>query len=72
MVVGPGGLPRLAKSSRAAKPVVAGVAEDLTALDEAARELVAVKSVLEHPTVEEDWVARQEVSERIRPGPDAR
>ena len=65
MVVGPGGLPRLAKSSKAAKPIVAGVAEDLTALDEAARELAAVRSVLEHPTVEEDWVARQEVSERF-------
>ena len=65
LVVGPGELPRLAKSSKAAKPVVAAIPEDVTALDEAARELAAVKSVLDDPAVGEDWVARQEVSERL-------
>ena len=65
LVVGSGGLPRLAKASNAAKPVVAAVPEDVGALDEAARELAAVKSVLEDPAVAEDWVARQEVSERL-------
>ncbi len=65
LVVGSGGLPRLAKSSKSAKPVVAAVPEDVAGLDEAARELAAVKSVLGDPAVEEDWVARQEVSERL-------
>ncbi|MYG81082.1 MAG: hypothetical protein F4187_04630 [Gemmatimonadetes bacterium] len=65
LVVGSGGLPHLAKPSTVAKPVVAAVPEDLGALDEAARELAAVKSVLEDPAVEKDWVARQEVSERL-------
>ena len=65
LIVGPGGLPRLAKSSKVAKPIVAAAPEDVAALDEAARELAAVKSVLEDSAVEEDWVARQEVSERL-------
>lgn len=65
LVVGSGGLPRLAKSSKAAKPLVAAIPEDVGALDEAARELASVKSVLEHPAVAKDWVARQEVSERL-------
>ena len=65
LVVGSGGLPRLAKASNAAKPVVAAVPEDAGALDEAARELAAVKSVLKEPAVTADWVARQEVSERL-------
>ena len=65
LVVGSGGLPHLAKPSTVAKPVVAAVPEDVGALDEAARELAAVKSVLEDPAVEKDWVARQEVSERL-------
>ena len=65
LVVGSGGLPYLAKPSTVAKPVVAAVPEDVGALDGAARELAAVKSVLEDPAVEKDWVARQEVSERL-------
>ena len=65
LVVGSGGLPRLVKPSNAAKPVVAAVPKDVGALNEAARELAAVKFVLEDPAVAEDWVARQEVSERL-------
>ena len=65
LVVGSGKLTDIAKSSGASKPVVAAIPKDVAALDEAAREVAAVKSVLEYPAVGEDWVARQEVSERL-------
>ena len=65
MVVDPDHPPRLAKSAKAAKPVVAAMAQDVAELDEAARELAAVRAVLEDPAVGDDWVARQEVSERL-------
>lgn len=65
LVVDPANPPRLAKSPKAAKPVVAAMPSDVADLDEAARELAAVKAVLEDPAVGDDWVARQEVSERL-------
>ena len=65
LVVDAIGPPRLAKSSKAAKPVIAAMPREVSALDEAARELAAVKAVLEDPAVGDDWVARQELSERL-------
>ena len=65
LVLAPDKLPDLAKSTGASKPVVAAIPPDVAALDEAAREVAAVGSVLENRAVGEDWVARQEVSERL-------
>ncbi len=65
MVVDPDNPPILAKSSKAAKPVVAAMPTDVAALDDAARECAAVGAVLDDPVVGDDWVARQEVSERL-------
>ena len=55
----------LTRSSTAAKPTVAAIPQDLAALDQAAREVAAVTSVLEDPSVKEDWVARRELGERL-------
>lgn len=65
MVVDPDNPPLLAKSSKVAKPVVAAMPQDVAELDEAAREFAAVRAVLEDSAVADDWVARQEVSERL-------
>ena len=59
------GLPKLAAPTAAAKPVVAAVPSDLTALHGIAGEVAALTFVLEDPTVESDWVARREVAERL-------
>ena len=65
LVVGSGELPRVAMTSRAAKPVVAVLPADLTRFDEAAREVAAVRMVMAEPAVSNDWVARRELSERL-------
>ena len=58
-------VPRLVRSSSAIKPIVAGIPNDLTTVDKAAREVAAVTSVLKDPDVETDWVARRELGERL-------
>ena len=65
LFVGSGEPPRLANSSRAAKPVVAAIPADLDRFDEAAREVAAVRAVLAEAAVNDDWVARRELAERL-------
>ena len=65
LVVGSAQLPKLAKTSSAAKPVVAAIPAALERLDEAAREVAAVRAVLADAAVNHDWVARREVAERL-------
>ncbi|MDE0371430.1 MAG: hypothetical protein OXI73_02635 [Rhodospirillales bacterium] len=57
--------PKLARSTATGKPSVAAIPHDLTALDKTAREVTAVKAVLNNPVVESDWVARRELAERL-------
>ena len=59
------GLPKLASSAATAKPVVAAVPSDLTALDRVAGEVAAVTTVVNDTAVESDWVARRELAERL-------
>lgn len=65
LVVGSSALPKLAMTSRAAKPVVAVLPADLTKFGDAAREVAAVRAVLAEPAVSDDWVARRELAERL-------
>ena len=65
LVVGSAELPKVAMTSRAAKPVVAVLPADLTSFDEAAREVAAVRMVMAEPAVSNDWVARRELAERL-------
>ena len=58
-------VPSLSETAASAKPVVAAVPKDLSALDRAAREVAAVTIALKDPTVEADWVARRELGERL-------
>ncbi len=48
-----------------AKPVVAAIPDDLTNLNEAAREVAAVNLALRNPDITDDWVARREMGERL-------
>ncbi len=57
--------PSLPEGSESAKPIVAAVPQDVTRLDEAAREVSAVRTLLEERPVEEDWVVRREIAERM-------
>ena len=57
--------PTMARSSSVTKPAVAAIPSDVTAFDAAAREVAAVKETLNDPSVADDWVARQELSERL-------
>ena len=59
------GLPKLADPAAVAKPVVAVVPDDVTALDRAVREVAALTIVSKDPAVESDWVARRELAERL-------
>ena len=66
LVVGEKGLiPHLATLGGMAKPLVAAIPDDLSALTEAACEVGAVLLALEDPAVAEDWVARRELAERL-------
>lgn len=58
-------VPTLAQSVTEAKPIVAAIPNDLTALDQAAREVAAITTVLRNPVIEADWVARRELGERL-------
>lgn len=65
LVVGSADLPKIAMTSRAAKPVVAVLPTDITRFDEAAREVAAVRMVMAESAVSDDWVARRELAERL-------
>ena len=58
-------VPSLVRSTVAAKPIVAAIPNDVTALDRTAREVAAVIAVLGDPSVEADRVARRELAERL-------
>ena len=59
-------VPTLAQSmAHFAKPVVAAIPRDLTALDAAAREVAAVNLALQDSAITDDWVARRELGERL-------
>ena len=57
--------PSVDRSGPGARPVVAAIPQDVSVLDSAAREVAAVASVLDDPTVAEDRVARRELGERL-------
>ena len=57
--------PCLSDHSESAKPIVAAIPQDVTRLDKAARELLAIQTSLQEPLVAEDWVARRELGERL-------
>lgn len=65
LVVGERTVPTVLQSGNGAKPVVAAIPEDLTELAAAAREVAALISVLDDPSVVDDWVARRELGERL-------
>ena len=66
LVVGEDGAPPPpSQSGPAAKPVVAAIPGDISALDAAAREAAAVALALEDPAAAGDWVARRELGERL-------
>ena len=58
-------VPTAARSTPAAKPIVAAIPNDLESLDRAAKELAAITTVLKEPAVEANWVARRELGERL-------
>ena len=60
-----GAPPSVDRSGPGALPVVAAIPQDVSVLDSAAREVAAVASVLDDPTVAEDRVARRELGERL-------
>ena len=57
--------PGLSEGVDSAKPIVAAIPRDVTKLDEAAREVSAVQTILDDPLVAEDWVVRREIAERM-------
>ena len=58
-------LPSLASTRSAGKPTLAAIPCDVTSLEKESREVAAMTIALEHPEVESDWVARNELSERV-------
>ena len=60
-----GDVPDITRPWAGAKPIVAAIPRDVSALDTAAREVAAVHVVLDDPSVTDDWVARRELSERL-------
>ena len=65
LTVAPDAMPALAQAGENAKPVVTAIPDDLSLLDDAAREVAAVADVLDHDGVKDDWVARREIGERL-------
>ena len=57
--------PSLGGSGSSAKPIVAAIPQDVTRLEKAARETLAVRTSMKDPLLEEDWVARREIAERL-------
>ena len=66
LVVGSGrSVPSATWTPGTAKPVVAALPDDMSAVDRAAREAAAVTVALNDPSVKEDRVARTELNERL-------
>ena len=66
LVVGSGrAVPSMTWTPGTAKPVVAALPDDVSAVDRAAREAAAVAVALHDPSVKEDRVARTELGERL-------
>jgi hypothetical protein len=65
LTVAPDAMPTFTQAGENAKPVVAAIPDDLTRLNDAAREVAAVADVLDHDSVKDDWVARREIGERL-------
>ena len=66
LVVGSGrAVPSMTWTPGTAKPVVAALPDDVSAVDRAAREAAAVGVALHDPSVKEDRVARTELGERL-------
>lgn len=66
LVVGSDGmLPTVTRPYGSIKPIVAAVPAELSELDAAARELATITEVLGADTVQQDWVARRELGERL-------
>jgi len=57
--------PSLSKDVNSAKPIVVAIPRDVAKLDEAAREVSAIRATLDDPLVADDWVVRREIAERI-------
>ena len=57
--------PSITRPWAGAKPIVAAIPRDVSALDTAAREVAAVHVALDDQSVADDWVARRELSERL-------
>ena len=60
-----GDVPSMTRPWAGAKPIMAAIPGDMSALDTAAREVAAVHVALDDPSVTDDWVARRELSERM-------
>ena len=58
-------MPSITRPWAGAKPIVAAIPGDASALDTAAREVAAVHVALDDSSVTDDWVARRELSERL-------
>ena len=65
LVGDPTSVPCLGSSAVGAKPVVAAIPAEVTALAESADEVAAVRFALEDPVITEDWVAKRELGERL-------
>ena len=65
LMIAPDAVPTLSQAGENAKPVVVAIPDDLTRLNNAAREVAAVADVLDHDSVKDDWVARREIGERL-------
>ncbi len=57
--------PSLAKGAESAKPIVAAIPRDVAQLENTAREVSAVRTILDDPLVADDWVVRREIAERM-------
>ena len=60
-----GEVPVVSRPGAGAKPIVAAIPSDVSALDTAAREVASVHVALDDQSVVDDWVARREMSERL-------
>jgi len=60
-----GDVPTITRPWAGAKPIVAAIPGEVSALDTAAREVAAVHVALNDQSVADDWVARRELSERL-------
>lgn len=58
-------VPRMASYDTTSKPTVVALPDDVSLLDSAAREVATLITVLNNASVQDDWVARRELSERL-------